>query len=128
MKQQTLAVAASQSGYEQYGKPARRDEFLATMQVIVPWKAQYEVIEPHYPKAGNGRSPIGLERMLHIHFIQHWFNLADLACEEALYGSASLHRFVGLIWAVSLCSMPPRCSSCAASSITTSSVRPCLQR
>jgi IS5 family transposase len=30
------------------------------------------------------------------HFIQHWFNLADLACEEALYDSASLHRFVGI--------------------------------
>ncbi len=34
--------------------------------------------------------------MLRIHFIQHWFNLADLACEEALYDRASLHRFVGI--------------------------------
>jgi hypothetical protein len=34
--------------------------------------------------------------MLCIHFIQHWFNLADLACEEALYDSASLRRFVGI--------------------------------
>jgi len=25
----------------------------------------------------------GLKRMLRIHFIQYWFNLADLACEEA---------------------------------------------
>lgn len=30
------------------------------------------------------------------HFLQHWFNLADLACEEALYDSASLRRFVGI--------------------------------
>ena len=63
---------------------------------IVPWAALCAVIEPHYPKAGNGRPPIGLERMLRIHFIQHWFNLADLACEEALYDSASLRRFVGI--------------------------------
>ena len=42
------------------------------------------MIEPHYPKAGNGRPPIGLERMLRIHFIQHWFNLAALACEGVL--------------------------------------------
>ena len=62
----------------------------------MPWSALCEVIEPHYPKAGNGRPPIGLERMLRIHFIQHWFNLADLACEEALYDSASLRRFVGI--------------------------------
>jgi IS5 family transposase len=96
MKQQTLAMAADQSGYEQYRKPTRRDEFLATMQAIVPWADLCAVIEPYYPKAGNGRPPIGLERMLRIHFIQHWFNLADLACEEALYDSASLRRFVGI--------------------------------
>lgn len=30
-----------------------------------------------------------------IHFIQHWLNLADLACEEATYDNASLRRFVG---------------------------------
>ena len=96
MKQQTLAMAADQSGYEQYRKPTRRDEFLAAMQAIVPWAALCEVIQPHYPKAGAGRPPIGLERMLRIHFLQHWFNLADLACEEALYDSASLRRFVGI--------------------------------
>lgn len=34
--------------------------------------------------------------MLPIHFIHHWFNLADFACEEALYDSASLRRFAGI--------------------------------
>ena len=95
MKQQTLAMAADQS-FENYRKPTRRDEFLRTMEAIVPWSSLCEVIEPHYPKAGNGRPPIGLERMLRIHFIQHWFNLADLACEEALYDSANLRRFAGI--------------------------------
>jgi IS5 family transposase len=95
MKQQTLAMAADQT-FENYRKPTRRDEFLKTMEAIVPWSALCEVIEPCYPKAGNGRPPIGLERMLRIHFIQHWFNLADLSCEEALYDSASLRRFVGI--------------------------------
>ncbi len=97
MKQQTLAMAADQGArYEHYRKPTRRDEFLKTMNAIVPWSALCEVIEPHYPKVGNGRPPIGLERMLRIHFLQHWFNLADLACKEALYDSASLRRFVGI--------------------------------
>lgn len=95
MKQTTLAMAADQT-FENHRKPTRRDEFLKTMEAIVPWSALCEVIEPHYPKAGNGRPPIGLERMLRIHFIQHWFNLADLACEEALYDSASLRKFVGV--------------------------------
>ncbi len=31
-----------------------------------------------------------------MHFVQRWFNLADDACEEALYDSASLRRFVGI--------------------------------
>ena len=97
MKQQTLATAADQSaGFERYRKPTRHDEFLATMNAIVPWTALCEVIQPHYPKGVGGRPPIGLERMLRIHFIQHWFNLADEACEEALYDSASLRRFVGI--------------------------------
>jgi IS5 family transposase len=97
MKQQTLAMAADQgSGFERFRRPTRRDEFLQTMESIVPWAALCEVIEPHYPKAGRGRPPIGLMRMLRIHLLQHWFNLADVACEEALYDSASLRRFAGI--------------------------------
>ena len=66
------------------------------MNEIVPWGALCEVIEPHYPKAGNGRPPVGLERMLRMYFVQHWFNLADEACEEALLDSTALRRFVGI--------------------------------
>jgi hypothetical protein len=76
MKQQSLAVAADRT-FEQYRKPTRREVFLKTMEFIVPWAALCEVIRPYYPKAGNGRPHIGLERMLRIHFVQHWFNLAD---------------------------------------------------
>ena len=97
MKQQTLAVAADQeAGFEQYRRPTRRDVFLATMEEVVPWQELCAVIEPHYPKAGNGRPPIGLERMLRMYFVQHWFNLADDACEEALLDSTALRRFVGI--------------------------------
>lgn len=97
MKQQTLAMAADQgAGFDTYRKPTRREEFLDLMNRTIPWAALCAVIEPHYPKRGNGRPPIGLERMLRIHFIQHWFNLADFACEEALYDIASLRRFVGI--------------------------------
>ena len=41
----------------------------------MPWSSLCAVIEPHYPEGVGGRPPIGLERMLPIHFIQHWFNL-----------------------------------------------------
>ena len=97
MKQMTLAAAAdSTSGFERYRKPTRRDSFLAEMQTLVPWAQLVALIEPHYPKPGNGRPPIGLERMLRIHLLQHWLNLADAACEEALYDSAALRAFAGI--------------------------------
>ena len=99
MKRPTLALAMAaetQSGFELHRKLPRRDEFLKTMEALVPWAALRDDVALHYPKAGNGGPPIGLERMLRIHFTQHWFTLADLACEEALYDSASLRRFVGI--------------------------------
>ncbi len=61
-----------------------------------PGRSCVQFIEPHYPKHGNGRPPIGLERMFRMHFVQHWFNLADQACEEALLDSMALRRFVGI--------------------------------
>ena len=66
------------------------------MDQVVPWAELCEVIEPHYPKAGHGRQPVGLERMLRIYFVAQWFNLADVACEEALLDSTALRRFVGI--------------------------------
>ena len=97
MKQQTLAMAAADNAqYERYRRPTRRDTFLATMEQIVPWATLCEGIEPHDPKAGNGRPPVGLERMLRMYFVQHWFNLADAACEDALLDSTALRRFVGI--------------------------------
>ena len=53
----------------------------------MPWSALCGLIEPVYPKPGNGRPPVGVERMLRIYFLQHWFNLSDPAVEEALYDS-----------------------------------------
>ena len=38
-------------------------------------------------RKGAGRPTAGLERMLRIHFLQHWFNLSDPAVEEAMYDS-----------------------------------------
>ena len=92
MKQLTLATA----GFERYAKTTRRATFLAEMEQVVPWRRLCRLIEPVYPKAGNGRPPVGLERMLRIYFLQHWFNLSDPAVEEALYDSLSMRRFVGI--------------------------------
>ena len=71
-------------------KATRRDAFLAKMDKVVPWSALCALIEPHYPKAredGAGRRPIGLERMLRIHFLQQWYALSELGREAAPRGS-----------------------------------------
>ena len=54
MKQQTLAMAAKyETGFKQHLRPTWRDEFLDTMDRIVPWAELCVVIEQHYPKLGN---------------------------------------------------------------------------
>ena len=93
MEQRTLAMA---KGFERYSKKTRRAEFLEEMEQVVPWGKLCALIEPHYPKAGNGRPPIGVERMLRMYFLQQWFNLSDPAVEEALYDSVVMRGFVGI--------------------------------
>src|ERR1035441_7776186 len=109
MKQRTLAA---QSGFERYTKKTRRGggvggggaqggldrdrkkrgrgEFREEMEQVVPGAELCALIEPVYPKAGPGRPPVGVERMLRLYFLQQWFNLSDPAVEEALYESVSL--------------------------------------
>ena len=88
-KQRTFASMAWQSK----GKVTRRERFLAEMDAVIPWARLLALIEPHYPKAGNGRQPLGLEKMLRIYFLQHWFNLSDPQAEDAIYDSESMRRF-----------------------------------
>ncbi|AIY39636.1 Mobile element protein [Collimonas arenae] len=92
MKQSTLANGS----FDKYAKTTRRAVFLSEMNSVVPWAAPSELVAPHYPKAGNGRPPVGVERMLRIYFLQQWFNLSDPAAEEALYESISMRNFVGI--------------------------------
>jgi transposase, IS5 family len=92
MKQLALASV----GFERYAKTTRRAAFLSEMERVVPWAALCRLVEPFYPKPGNGRPPIGVERMLRLYFLQQWFNLSDPAAEEALYDSQAMRGFVGI--------------------------------
>lgn len=93
MRQQTFAECS----FEQYRKTTRRERFLAQMDELIPWRDLCKAIEPFYPKPqGAGRPPVGLERMLRIHFVQHWFDLSDPAAEEAICDSRAIRQFVGI--------------------------------
>jgi IS5 family transposase len=41
-----------------------------------------ELIQPDYPNSENGRPASALEKMLRMHYLQHWFGLSDLAADE----------------------------------------------
>lgn len=90
MKQLTLAASR---GFEKHDRATRKAEFLARMEGLMPWAEFCALIEPHYPKAGNGRPPVGVERMLRMYCIANWFNLSDVACEDALYDVPLFREF-----------------------------------
>jgi IS5 family transposase len=91
-----LQGSFSQAEYAGKKKQTRRDKFLAEMEQVVPWARLVERLRPLYPKGERGRPPIGLERMLRIHFLQQWYGLADGAMEDALYDSQALRGFAGI--------------------------------
>ena len=68
------------------------------MEVVVPWQALLDLIEPHYPKTSKkgGRPPYPLATMLRIHLLQQWYSLSDPAMEEALIEVPNMRRFAGI--------------------------------
>jgi transposase, IS5 family len=89
-------LGLNDSGFVKHPKKTRKAQFLAEMNQVVPWSRLVALIEPYYPKPGNGRRPIPLETMLRIHFMQQWFAYSDPAMEEALHDIPLLREFAGL--------------------------------
>ncbi len=77
-------------------RQTRKEIFLSRMEQLLPWPRMLAVIEPLYPKVGNGRRPYPLETMLRIHCLQQWYTLSDGAMEDALYEIASMRLFARL--------------------------------
>jgi transposase, IS5 family len=79
-------------------KVTRREQFLAEMDAVVPWRRLLALIEVHYPKTGpkGGRPPMPLETMLRVYFLQNWYALSDPLAEETLYDSEAMRRFAGI--------------------------------
>lgn len=96
MTRMNRQISFAQSEYAGKKKVTRREKFLGEMEQVVPWARLVARIEPHYPKGERGRPPVGLERMLHIYFLQQWYTLADEALEDALYDSQALRNFAGI--------------------------------
>jgi transposase, IS5 family len=91
-----MTMTFASLAYENKKKQTRREKFLEEMDKVIPWAELLRLIKGHYPKAGNGRQPMPLERMLRIYFMQQWYGLSDPLMEDALYDSESMRRFAGI--------------------------------
>ncbi len=91
-------ISLTMTGYFDKGKKTKREQFLADMDKMLPWRRLLAQIEPHYPKASarGGRPPLPLERMFRIYCLQQWYNLSDPGAEEALYDSITMRQFAGV--------------------------------
>ena len=77
-------------------KQTRKEKFLNAMEGLIPWEEWLAVIEPYYPKAGNGRPPKDMETMLRMYLVQSWFHLSDESTEDAVYDVQPIRQFVGI--------------------------------
>lgn len=89
-----LSPTFASLAYDNKKKTTRREKFLGEMDEVMPWEELLKIVEEHYPKVGNGRQPMPLERMLRIYFLQQWYGLSDPGMEDALYDSEAMRRFV----------------------------------
>lgn len=92
MKQLSFASAT----YAHKKVITKREKFLREMDQVIPWQRWLDIIEPYYPKAGNGRPPIPMEVKLRIYCLQQWYALSDPAAEEALYDIECMRNFAHL--------------------------------
>ncbi len=91
-----IAVTFASLAYENKKKKTRREKFLEEMDKVIPWEELLQDIKKYYPKAGNGRQPMPMAKMLRIYFMQQWYGLSDPAMEDALYDIESLRRFADI--------------------------------
>ena len=91
-----MMVSFASLAYENKKKRTRREKFLQEMDQVIPWEELLQIIKRYYPRAGNGRQPMPLGRMLRIYFMQQWYGLSDPAMEDALYDIESMRRFADI--------------------------------
>lgn len=91
-----MQLTFSEAEYHLKKRKTRREKFLEQMDKLIPWERLEKRIEPFYPKAGRGRQPYPLAKILRVHCLQLFYNLSDPGMEDALYEIESMRVFAGL--------------------------------
>ena len=89
-------LSFSDEEYSGRKRITKREEFLKTMNEIIPWAEWVEKIRPFYPTGKRGRPVRGIELMLRMYLLQIWFGLSDEGTEDAIYDSYAMRSFLGL--------------------------------
>lgn len=80
--------------YSNRKKKTKREEFLDSMDEIIPWSYWVDMIRPYYFNNKRGRKPIGIESMLRMYLMQIWFSLSDEGIEDSIYDSYAMRTFM----------------------------------
>ncbi len=93
-----MAMQQTFSDYEYSHRKhrTRREEFLMTMDSLLPWEEWAERIRPCYPSGKRGRPPRGIETMLRMYLLQKWYGLSAEALEDTINDSYAMRLFMGI--------------------------------
>ena len=89
-------LSFTEAEYSNRRKRTKKEDFLDSMDEIIPWKDWIALIEPNYYSNTRGRRAKDIETMLRMYLLQNWYHLSDEGVEEAIYDSYAMKKFLKL--------------------------------
>lgn len=77
-------------------RTTRREEFLRTMNHIIPWQEWIDYVRPFSPDgSGDDRS---IELLLRMYLLQKWFNVPDALMVDSIHDSYAMWLYMGITY------------------------------
>lgn len=89
-------LSFTEAEYLRRKRRTKKEDFLDSMDEIIPWKDWVGQIEPYYYNNIRGRHAKDIETMLRMYLLQNWYHLSDEAVEDAIYDSYAMKKFLKL--------------------------------
>ena len=89
-------LSFTEAEYSNRKRRTKKEDFLESMDEIIPWKDWVSLIEPNYYSNTRGRRAKDIETMLRMYLLQNWYHLSDEGVEEAIYDSYAMKKFLKL--------------------------------
>lgn len=89
-------LSFTEAEYSRRKRRTKKEDFLDSMDEIIPWKDWIALIEPYYYNNTRGRRAKDIETMLRMYLLQNWYCLSDEAVEDAIYDSYAMKKFLKL--------------------------------